>query len=396
MRILILNADYPAFLRALYNDTPGLGEAAYSRQMAVRNESLFGVADFYSRNLRAHGHLAEEIHVNNGWLQFAWAREHGLSDISPVQTIRPARSPWMSRAIDLARPVLRPFRRYLGGGGLTPFEQCVLAAQIEELRPDVVLNQDMAYVGNEFLSSIRSGHRLVVGQLAAPLPAKKDFRAYDLVISSLPNLVAWFRARGVKAELNRLAFDPHVLEELGPSPERDIDVSFVGSLSPEHRSRIAFLEYVACRLPLKAWGNGIERLPASSPLHACYQGEAWGRDMYNVLRRSRIALNWHIDMAEDWANNMRLYEATGMGAMLLTDRKKNLHEIFTPEVQVAVYGSPEESVAQIEHYLANEPARAAIAAAGQRQAIEVHNYYRRMGELLALIGTEPHRMGAGL
>ena len=374
---------------------PGLSEASYARQMAARNESLFGVADFYSRNLRAYGHEAKEIHVNNQWLQSAWAREHGLSGASPAQTIRPARSPWMSRTIDLARPVLRPLRRYLGAGGLTRSEQYVLAAQIEEFRPDVVLNHDMAYVGNKFLLSISSANRLVVGQLAAPLPVKKDFSAYDLVISSLPNFVAWFRARGVKAELNRLAFEPYVLQKLGPSPECDIDVSFVGSLSPEHRSRIALLEYVARRLPLKAWGNGIEGLPASSPLHACYQGEAWGCDMYDVLRRSRITLNWHIDMAEDWANNMRLYEATGMGAMLLTDRKRNLHEIFTPGEQVAVYGSPEECVAQIEHYLANEPARAAIAAAGQRQAIEVHNYYRRVGEFLDVIGTEPRRTGAG-
>src|SRR2546430_15233571 len=108
MRILILNADYPAFLRTLYHNMPELAEASYSRQMAARNESLFGVADFYSRNLRAHGHAAEEIHVNNEWLQSAWGREHGLSGTSAAHSMRPARSPWMSRAIDLARPVWRP------------------------------------------------------------------------------------------------------------------------------------------------------------------------------------------------------------------------------------------------------------------------------------------------
>ena len=67
---------------------------------------------------------------------------------------------------------------------------------ITEFRPDLVLNHDMAYVGNTFLLSIRAANRLLVGQLAAPLPEKNDFHAYDLVISSLPNLVAWFRARG--------------------------------------------------------------------------------------------------------------------------------------------------------------------------------------------------------
>ena len=35
--------------------------------------------------------------------------------------------------------------------------------------------------------------------------------------------------------------------------------------------------------------------------------------MYRVLRQSKIALNRHSDVAEDHANNMRLYEATGVG-----------------------------------------------------------------------------------
>ena len=78
MRVAILNRDYPGFLRELYLSRPGLEDASYAEQLAVRNESLFGVADFYSRNFIAHGHQAMEIHLNNPWLQHAWAREHGL------------------------------------------------------------------------------------------------------------------------------------------------------------------------------------------------------------------------------------------------------------------------------------------------------------------------------
>jgi len=387
MNVLILNADYPGFLRALYSDTPDLAHASYRRQMEARNASLFGVADFYSVNFRALGHKAAEIHVNNGWLQSAWARENGLRTALSVPAAKAERPRWASRAIGVARPVLRPLYKRLRGGGITAAEREILSAQIEEFEPDLVLNHDMAYIGNDFLASVRSKKCLIVGQLAAPLPADRNFGAYDLVISSLPNLVAWFRAGGIKSELNRLAFEPRVLQALGPAPTRDIDVSFVGSLSPEHRSRIAVLEHVARHAPLKVWGNGISRLPASSPLHACYQGEAWGREMYDVLRRSRITLNKHIDLAEGYANNMRLYEATGAGALLLTDRKKNLDEIFVAGEQVAAYDTPEECIAQIAHYLAHEPARADIAEAGHRHAVGVHNYHRRMGELLGLIGT---------
>src|ERR1700759_1656237 len=73
MRILILNADYPRFLAWFYGQRPDLRQATYAAQMKARNDSLFGGADFCSRNFAALGHTAAEIHANNGWLQSAWA-----------------------------------------------------------------------------------------------------------------------------------------------------------------------------------------------------------------------------------------------------------------------------------------------------------------------------------
>ena len=87
MRILVLNADYPRFLTSLYRRQPGLENAPYATQMAARNASLFGVADFYSKNFAALGHPAAEIHVNNPWLQSAWAHEHGMA-VEPPEARR--------------------------------------------------------------------------------------------------------------------------------------------------------------------------------------------------------------------------------------------------------------------------------------------------------------------
>ena len=84
MRILVLNADYARFQSWLYRRQPGLENASYAQQMAARNASLFGVADFYSRNFIALGHAAAEVHVNNPSLQSAWAREHGMTPLQPV------------------------------------------------------------------------------------------------------------------------------------------------------------------------------------------------------------------------------------------------------------------------------------------------------------------------
>src|ERR1700756_913861 len=114
MRILVLNADYPRFLAWLYRRQPGLENAPYAAQMAARNASLFGVADFYSRNFAALGHPAAEIHVNNRWLQSAWAREHGMRiEAAPEVEAEERRAPpaWLQRATAPLKPMLRPLAR---------------------------------------------------------------------------------------------------------------------------------------------------------------------------------------------------------------------------------------------------------------------------------------------
>lgn len=61
-----------------------------------------------------------------------------------------------------------------------------------------------------------------------------------------------------------------------------------------------------------------------------YERELRGLDMYRVLARSRISVNRHIGIAEYYANNIRLYEATIMGALLLTYKKGNLKDLSSP------------------------------------------------------------------
>jgi spore maturation protein CgeB len=401
MRILVLNADYENFLRVLYRENSGLSDASYAAQMTVRSDSLFAVANFYSRNFRAHGHAAEEVHVNNPFLQGAWAREHGLDITPPPLSLidsGPSAAASLRRALAPLKPLLKPFlplppKMVLDGG-----MAAILRAQIKAYQPDVVLNQEMDFVRPGFFEALLPSGCLLVGQIGSELPQDEDFRSYDLIISSLPSFVRWFRERGVRAELNLLAFESRILEVMGPQPIRDIPVSFVGSLLSVHKERIALLEHVARHVPLAVWGNGVERLPLHSPLRAAHRGIAWGRQMYEIFYRSRISLNQHgfIALVEDTANNMRLYEATGMGSLLLTDAKSNLGSMFKVNSEVAAYSCPEDCVDQIRYYLANEKEHAAVAGAGQRRTLTDHNYFKRTGEILELIATCRAKAGTGL
>jgi hypothetical protein len=77
MRILVLNADYPRFLAWFYRRQAELESASYATQPACLASPIS------IRKLRRVGHPAAEIHVNNPWLQAAWAREHGMAFEAP-------------------------------------------------------------------------------------------------------------------------------------------------------------------------------------------------------------------------------------------------------------------------------------------------------------------------
>lgn len=372
MRFLILHTDYPEFLRWLYSQCPGLEDRVYDEQVRQRYESLFGVADFYSSNLRKLGHEAYDVYVNNEFMQRTWAKEHGVHVREPSALMR-------------RRFLKSVFRRLFGlrnREGAWFYD--ILGAQIRDYQPDVLLNQAMGWISSSFMKAIKLNIRLIVGQIASPVTEDEDYTSYDLVISSLPNLVEYFRALGRPAELHRLGFEPAILPRLG-SEEKKIAISFVGSLFPQHKARIELLEYLCRRLDVEVWGSLTDGLPSDSWIRKRYKGQAWGIEMYRKLHDSKMTLNHHIDIAESYANNLRLFEATGVGTMLMTDWKVNLHEMFEPGKEVVTYRSPEECAQLIQYYLGHDEEREAIARAGQQRTLQEHTFYNRMEELITLL-----------
>jgi len=369
MRFLILDTSYPAFLSCLYAENPGLDEKPFDEQLRVHTEACFGQAGFCVSNLRVLGQEAYDIPVNNEFMQKRWAREHGLK-VSPDWRwefrLRRGIVPWVSR-----NQLNRGFYE-------------ILAEQIRHYKPDVIVNMAMDGINTCFLQEIKRYTRLLVGQIASPVPQGETWNTYDLVISSLPNFVEYFRSLGIHSEFNRLAFEPSVLRHV-QTREKKFLASFIGSFTGAHSKRDELLEYLCSNLPINVWGIGIDRLPEDSRIRARYRGTAWGTHMFRILAASKIVVNHHIDIAQSYANNMRLFEATGTGALLITDSKDNLHEMFEPGKEVIAYRNPEECGELIQYYLEHDGEREAIAASGQRRTLESHTYLQRMKDLLRIV-----------
>ena len=365
MRFLIVDTDYPAFLEWLYSKHEGLEHRSFDEQMRVRAASAFGQEAFLSENLRKLGHEAFSIHANNAFIQAAWAREHGDTDRDWEFRLRRGFVPWISR---------RTTRHRLDQ---------ILAAQIRHYEPDVLVNGSIHW-SHEVYREIKPYVRLLVGLHGAPLPAVWDPDVYDLMLSCVDNFVDHFRSLGLRSERLRFAFEPSLLERISGTAST-IPISFVGNVSTSHASRMRWLEHVCGHASVQVWIPATPGLPDKSAITRHRHEAAWGLEMYEVLHRSSMTLNHHIDVAEAYAGNLRLFEATGVGTLLVTDWKKNIHEMFEPGKEVVTYRTPEECVELVRYYLDHDDERRAIAAAGQQRTLRDHTYHQRMQELVSLV-----------
>ncbi|BCA54780.1 hypothetical protein W02_19200 [Nitrospira sp. KM1] len=346
-RCLFINTYYDAFLSHHYSSAPSLIDGSYEEQLASLQETCFGDSDFYSSALRQADWEASDIIVNCRPLQKRWAEERGIDPQCPPLTI----------AIE----------------------------QIKRLRPQVLYLQDLGVGSREFLAAARPYVDLIVGQIASPIPPNADLDAFDVLISSFPHFVDRFRGEKRAAYYQALAFDIRVFHRLG-QPSRDYPLTFVGGLSPAHRERHELLADLGKNLPLHVWGYGTTALKQHHVDVSRLHGEAWGLDMFSILARSRITVNHHIDVAKMNANNMRLFEATGCGSLLVTDYKENLSDLFEIGTEVVAYRSVGECRELIAYYLAHPEEARAIAERAHERTGREHTYEARMRHTSEILG----------
>ena len=355
-KILFVHTFEPSFLRECYRSDPQLATGPFEQQRTRLLATGYCLADAYAHNLRALGWEAEDVIVNADPLQDQWAREHGL-DIEPD---------------------IRRRRRE------------IVSAQTGHYKPDVVYVFEWCPLGDSFLQELRSHIRLLAGQVASPLHTDRTYAAYDVMFSSWPPLVDYFHAHGQRGETLRLGFDERVLKRLDET-KPDIDVSFIGGFAPSHPDRVEWLERIIEEMDVAVFGYGVENTPAHSPIRQHHYGPVWGYEMYKTLRRSKVTLNRHarIDIrgsvSSQFANNMRLYEATGVGTCLLTEQRGNLSSLFSPGHEVLTYTTHTECIAKIRVALSDISGRARVAHAGQQRTLCEHTYAHRMAELHDLI-----------
>lgn len=365
-KIIIIDTYYSGFLKSFRKQNPYLSNQSYEKQKRALLAQCFGTSDYYSYNLQQLGYQADDLIINDEILQRKWAKENGLivsgsSIFSKIQMF-----PCTHRFIGRAKWV-----------------QEIVSGQIKTIKPDIIYIQDLSILNSNTLQEIKRNCKLLVGQIASPLPAEENLKEFDLILTSFPHYVDRFRKIGINSEYFKIGFELRVLDKIGKQ-ELIYDVGFIGSFSSHHSAGTKLLEQVAQKIPIHIWGQGINFLSPDSPLRKNYHGEVWGLDMYKILAQTKIVLNRHISVAENYANNMRLYESTGMGAMLITDKKDNLNNLFKIGQEVVSYEDDLDLIKKIEYYLKHDKKRQEIAQKGQKRTLAEHSYRVRMEELVGI------------
>jgi spore maturation protein CgeB len=396
MRFMRIGNVYETYWRQFYSRNPGLERKSYAEQFAALLYDAFSQSDSYCHYLGRLGYECQEVVANPIPLQRRWAKENGI--------------PWDPRSF-VQRHALEMARRF---------------------KPEIVFLNDFYSFGAAWVRELRGecpSVRMVLGWSASPLKSLELLRGYDLVLTSSPVLRDEYRSAGLCAELLRHAFDPRVLERIQASRTKTLPVSFVGGVQRKagfHDYRAQVIERVlrdvdaalycgdreeglvktcvkkavfttaralrrcglsqtACEcLPVVGKAAGWERKPLfrwEDPLRRRNRGALFGLRMYQSLADSRVTLNVHGGVAGDYTGNIRLFEATGVGTCLLTDWKKDLHELFEPESEVVSFRSPDECAEKARWLLDRPDDCRRIAEAGQERTLANHTYANRAEQL---------------
>ncbi len=103
-------------------------------------------------------------------------------------------------------------------------------------------------------------------------------------------------------------------------------------------------------------------------------------EYYTMVESAQIVLNLHRDEKAD-IGNIRCFEVTGLGSLLVTDRGQELAEFLEPDVDFVAFETIDECVQKVDYLLANPAELQRIATNGQAKTLFRHTVRHRCHQI---------------
>ena len=335
-------------------------------------------------------------------------------EVAGVETV----APWTQ-----ARWLARQAQRRLGRGAIIDaINRAVLDAAVG-FRPDLVWGEKQEFLRPETLQTLRRGGAGLAHFTPDPYFSLswKRTRAMDAAIGQFDVLVycksyerADYDALGKPLIYMPLGYCDEVHRPLpSDDPQWACAVGFLGGWEPRRERLLRAVTGAVGDLKIRGgyWDflrDGrwtlrrriiLGQLAGGEPfaihkdarLAAAWQGgEVYGDDYAKALTGARIGLGFLRKVCPD-QHTTRTFEIPACGAMLLADRTDEHRSFFEEGREAEFFGSEAEMVDKAHFYVANEPARARIAAAGRARCESGgYAYVERLRPVLGAI----ERMGA--
>jgi spore maturation protein CgeB len=360
MKVVLFWSYYQKYIEQLYRSNPELVNLGYQEQLDTILADYFGWPPALVKRLAERGCEVAILVVNVRPLQQAWAKENNCT-----------------------------FRE-------ETWQDDIPIEQVKSFSPDLIWIGSMFKYYGAYLSNLRSYCKKIFAWIASPVPDDLDLSAVDCLLTSHQNFQEYFINKGRQCEVLLPAFEPKILDSL-PQVNRDIKCSFIGSLSYMHLQRMEAIETLVENTPIQIWSDlpkliskgllkpkFIQSYLKMGKMRARNHPSVWGIEMYTMLARSQMTVNIHVDAAAGLAGNIRMFEATGTGALLITEDASNIQDLYQPNIELVTYKNTSDLVEKIDYYISHPQERERIARAGQERTLESHSTLQRSQELLSI------------
>jgi spore maturation protein CgeB len=280
------------------------------------------------------------------------------------------------------------------GLGRQLFNRQILKAAIR-LGPDVVLVVKGAQVAPSTLKRVKKATGAILVNYATDDPFNAKVSSRNLLESIPLYDVYACTKRAIMDDVRRAGCEEVVYVPFGYKPwlhfpeaplaveeqrRFEADVVFIGGADDD---RIPYFEHLTKEIrdiKLRLFGGYWNRHRSLSRYH---QGFAYGRNYRLAIGGAKIVINL-VRRANRDGHVMRSFEVPACGGFMLADRTDEHRELFEENREAAFFATPEEMVAGIEKYLADETARDLIRRAGCAKIRGGPNsYVDRLAQLLS-------------
>jgi hypothetical protein len=347
LKIIQLESFYTHFLNQLYEKFENLKDQNFQYQIDYLLSTGFSAGQNFVPFLNPQHWETHYIVLNNAWAQVQWANENGKTNVKSLSEI--------------------------------------LLHQINEIEPDVLFISDVP--GFDFSIIPQLKHRpLIVAWLATVVNHQLPWQEIDVILSGISDVRNQIHKLGAKSAEKFMSAAPYHFQS-NRKHKKSNNIVFAGSFIPGiHDDRARQVDMLSKHLAtasIDVYTANTFELSRGSQVN--FFQPVYGHELVNTYANYSMVLDarGNFDLSKEKVlaetANMRIFEATRAGSLLITENSPNLSEYFEINQEIVTYNDFEELTEKINYYShpSHESEREAIARKGRDRTIKDHSIESR-------------------